>query len=477
MNARPIRRLGPFFALAALAFAPAAAHATSAGVNGAKILFTRCPGGCPVTGNYHLLIANSDGSNPTQFLAGSGTSLDSSYSPDGTRTAYSYCPTDPNICVIATNNATGTDPHPLGTADPNIQDDYPVFSPDGSKIAFIRKMSTGCPDSCTTPTYTLMIMGSDGANPTPLTSDVNPSIVNSEMSFSPDGSKIIFEDSGKGLSVMPSDRSALPAVWDSVSTGEEDSSPDWSPDGSTIVFIHDDGTNLRINTMAASPGATPTPLGADPGPTLDDYEPSYSPDGKKILFERYDNTAYVSPIWVMDSNGSNPTRLTEADQFDFRAVWAPQQPAPPAPTPAPTPPRFAGVSLLRQTDTVGANGVAHVNVSCPAGSTGNCTGTLTLKTASPVAAQASKKKHRKHKKRRRVLTLGRASFSIPAGTTVKVKVRISKTGMKVLRAKKKLSARANVISKDGAGVAKTSSTRITLKLAKQRKHHKKRHHR
>lgn len=71
---------------------------------------------------------------------------------------------------------------------------------------------------------------------------------------------------------------------------------------------------------------------------------------------------------------------------------------------------------------------------------------------------------------------GHASFTIPAGTAAKVKVRISKTGMKVLRSKKKLSARASVTSKDGTGVAKSSSTRITLKLAKQRKHHKRKHH-
>jgi TolB protein len=463
------RRLLPVVALAVIALAPAAAHATSPGVNGPKILFTRCSAGC-VTPDTHLLTINPDGTSPTQFLPGSPVALDSSYSPDGTRSAYAYCPTDPNSCVIATNNAAGTDPHPLATLDPNVHDDYPVFSPDGSKIAFFREVASNCDTTCVF-TDSLMIMGSGGANPTPLTSDVNPSVVNAEMSFSPDGSKIIFEDAAQGLSVIPSDGSALPAVWDAVSTGEEDSSPDWSPDGSKIVFIHDDGTNLRINAMAASPGATLTPLGADPGPNLDDYEPSYSPDGQKILFELYDKTAFLSPIWVMDSNGANPKRLTDADQFDFRAVWAPQPPAPPAPLP----PAFAGVSLLGQSDTVGSNGVAQVSVSCPAGSTGNCAGTLTLKTAGAVAARDAKKKHHKRKKRR-VLTLGHAKFSIPAGTTAKVKVKISKTGMTVLRAKKKLTAVANVTSSDNTHVTKTSSTRVTLKLAKQRKHHKKKPH-
>jgi hypothetical protein len=80
----------------------------------------------------------------------------------------------------------------------------------------------------------------------------------------------------------------------------------------------------------------------------------------------------------------------------------------------------------------------------------------------------------KHKKaRRRVLTLGKARFSIPAGKTARVKLRLSKTAMKLLRSRSRSTLRtiAVVVSHDGGGASKPSRGRLVLKAPRPRKRH------
>ncbi|MDE2812133.1 MAG: T9SS type A sorting domain-containing protein, partial [Gemmatimonadota bacterium] len=87
-----------------------------------------------------------------------------------------------------------------------------------------------------------------------------------------------------------------------------DGAPSWSPDGRHIAFrshhAERDG-NWDIYVMG-SDGSNPTRLTDDPA---DDFSPSFSPDGRHIVFasERDGNW----DIYVMGSDGSNPTRLTD----------------------------------------------------------------------------------------------------------------------------------------------------------------------
>ena len=63
---------------------------------------------------------------------------------------------------------------------------------------------------------------------------------------------------------------------------------------------------------------------------------------------------------------------------------------------------------------------------------------------------ASAAKVRKNGKSK-TLKLGKASFSIPAGKTVTVKVKISKKGAKLIRRKGKLKAKVRASATDGRG--------------------------
>ena len=167
-------------------------------------------------------------------------------------------------------------------------DQAPAWSPDGRKIAY----STGL-------SHDIWVMNTDGSGKT------NLSLTSTDgfAAWSPDGSKIAFtrtNDSRSQVFVMNADGSNQT----SLATGYD---PAWSPDGTRIAFIRDgsifvmnaDGTNQLEVT---SPGSE------------SDRAAQWSPDGSMIAFIRSGHEDgdgfYVSNLWVTNSEGTNPRRLT-----------------------------------------------------------------------------------------------------------------------------------------------------------------------
>ena len=118
--------------------------------------------------------------------------------------------------------------------------------------------------------------------------------------------------------------------------GIVDDLPDWSPDGSNILFerlfqptaglptIPDEV--MRVN----ADGSGLTQIGTCTGACIGNDDPSYSPDGQQIVYTRLMQTADGSlrlGVWVMDANGSDPHQITQlsgpATTEDHEPAWSP----------------------------------------------------------------------------------------------------------------------------------------------------------
>jgi Tol biopolymer transport system component len=99
--------------------------------------------------------------------------------------------------------------------------------------------------------------------------------------------------------------------------------PVWSPDGTQIAFdmsspgpSPEEGGNLDVYVVDAD-GSDLTRLTTEDGW---DYQPVWSPDGSQIAFVR---SRPSEDIWVMDADGTNPARLTDGGSFDLSPSWSP----------------------------------------------------------------------------------------------------------------------------------------------------------
>ena len=93
-----------------------------------------------------------------------------------------------------------------------------------------------------------------------------------------------------------------------------------------------------------------------------------------------------------------------------------------------TPPPPAKPSVSVKSQRLSRSGRVSVRVKCPPGRTSSCTGTLTLRASVPGKT--------------RTVTLGKARFRISPGRTSTVRVKLRKSGRRLLARKKRLRVRA-----------------------------------
>lgn len=178
------------------------------------------------------------------------------------------------------------------------------FSPDASKIAFSQNGN-------------IHVMNVNGSGRTQLTSAGG-----SWPSFSPDGQKIAFvsnrDDIHGEIYTMNANGTGTPTRLTNYNL--LDGAPDWSPDGTKIVFERQIG-NREIHVMNADGTGDPTRLTTN---AVHDTGPAYSPDGQKIAFASQPTSTAENDIYEMNTNGTGtPTRLTDHPESDSSPEYAP----------------------------------------------------------------------------------------------------------------------------------------------------------
>jgi hypothetical protein len=176
-----------------------------------------------------------------------------------------------------------------------------AWSPDATKIVFAS-------DREQQGLRKLYIMNTDGSGVTKLTEGGGDFWPN----WSPDGSTIVYRSGGDVWSVG-SDGQPHP-IYEGVETQTE---PDFSPDGSHIAFASSEDGDFEIWVMDAD-GGNPMQLTHN---TESDGDPSWSPDGTKIAFRG--TSGGNADVWVMNANGTGLMNVSNDPAYDAGPDWSP----------------------------------------------------------------------------------------------------------------------------------------------------------
>ena len=212
------------------------------------------PGECRTSGYRQIMIIHADGSGARQLTKGQAANTHPVWSPDGTKIAFAYTGKDSVDGSIYVMNSDGSHPSRI-TGKKHSSDSDPVWSSDGSHIAFISDRDGG---------PAMYVMNADGTNQRRLT---NPTYHIGDLSWSPNGSKIAFAlNRAKGqhaeiyvLSVADLKTEQLTNAKDSWSLA-----PTWSPDGTKIAYVSGDNTNPSHIYVMSSDGTYVSLLSEDP---------------------------------------------------------------------------------------------------------------------------------------------------------------------------------------------------------------------
>ena len=283
--------------------------------DGSRILFDFSVGkiGTPPVGLYGL---DADGHqvrefvNPVENSAFSdvlgmytGSMMYFDISPDGSRVAYSTCrhSTGSNFELMV-SDLDGTETRRL--TDNRHVDNYPVWSPDGARIAFISSRAEQEEhDPASYRLYTMAADGSDVRLLAPSADDPSFAAGPHPPRWSPDGERLAFVvyeydgdwEVGRSVYTVGADGSGLTKVADTVS------GPAWSPDGERIAVAALEGEEGAALYTFAADGSDPVKV-ADLFHNLSELDTlfdhpvgdfghvwlgslSWSPDGAMVLFE------------------------------------------------------------------------------------------------------------------------------------------------------------------------------------------------
>jgi Tol biopolymer transport system component len=273
-------------ALAMTGTAPGASAAVPA-LNG-KILFNS--GG-------DIWTVNPDGSGPSNLTTSPDNETCDSFSPDGGRITFSRPSSGIWVMNADGSNKRELDVTPAGYDISNCPEDW---FPDGTKVTFIHD------DHCDVGgVWNVKVDGSGfqqiACGPPACEWDTTPE----NPDWSPDGTR---------LALVGCSLTLVSDVWVYGPSGQtrltntpnfEERSPDFSPDGSALLYSGEGGIN-KVNVDGTGHAVLSSGFGA-----------VWSPEGDKIVFSKDSN------LWTMNPDGSQQVNVTNDSAFETSPFWSP----------------------------------------------------------------------------------------------------------------------------------------------------------
>lgn len=200
---------------------------------------------------------------------------------------------------IYSMTADGADVRQL-TATPE-REDIPTWSPDGQKIAFVRRAESGGGGQ-------IFVMNADGSGAVAVLQ--GPANVTG-LGWSPSGDELVYADGGE---IFKLDL-ATGTSTNLTNSGLNENSPDWSPLGSKIAFTIPGTSGTSTNDLSTMNPDGSGQTNITPGPE-GGYLPDWSPAGDRLAFG--DNGTVLATI---RPDGSDRTVL--ASGAVGRSAWSP----------------------------------------------------------------------------------------------------------------------------------------------------------
>lgn len=272
----------------------------SASVEPGLIVFSARPDAADASG-WQLFVMNGDGSGLRRLTHTDGDTWPV-WSPDGTQVAFDRCCGSQAGTWLIDWNGENERRLPVDGRG------Y-TWSPDGKEIAFTRKVGEDSSE--------IAVANIDGTNERTLVSNASAPV------WSPHGDLIALERGElyeERIYVMRADGSDVT----SVTKGPGDSCAEWSPDGKRIAFcsgrdgevyvVNADGSGLRrVSATTTSDSGFVIPF------------PAWSPDGRRLVFSTL-GPRESEVIVVVDADGTDQRTLSPLGAeyiTDKNPAWSP----------------------------------------------------------------------------------------------------------------------------------------------------------
>lgn len=271
----------------------------------------------PALAGLSLWVAESDGSHQRRLTQDQANFSD--WAPDGSRIAFDFInDTGVHIAIIEPD---GQHRKTL-TSSAGVQES-PKWSPDGESIVY-----DGFPFPVDEANFSVSIwvVGADGSEPRQLTHDA----LDVEPVFSPDGTRIAFGritgDSPEGqleaIYVINSDGSGLREV---VAPRAGLEHPDWSPDGRSITFNIEPENHAAADSgsiLSVRPDGSGLRVLQRPTPGMRFFKAVWSPDGRQMLSGCRDTQAGIDRICTISQGGRVNVVIGGPQMVNFPS-WGP----------------------------------------------------------------------------------------------------------------------------------------------------------